>query len=134
MRERGNDVILLAEHFLHRFNMKYKKEISTITLDAKKLMLSYNWPGNVRELENVIERAVILSSRKALQADDLHISNTRRVTNVKNEILNLEELEYRTIEKALILSGGNMNGAAELLGISRFALYRKINKNGKTEN
>lgn len=129
LRERGNDVILLAEYFLKKFNMKYKKEISTISNEAKRFMLSYAWPGNVRELQNMIERAVILASRKSLQMSDLNVHNLRRaITDRNNNVLNLEKLEYQAIEKALSVSAGNMNKAADLLGISRFALYRKLNK------
>ncbi len=132
LRERGNDIILLAEHFLQKFCMKYKKEILSISQEAKKTMLAYAWPGNVRELQNMIERAVILSSCKSLQAGDLNLTSPRTATRSRsNETFNLEELEYQTIERALQVSDGNMNRAAELLGISRFALYRKLNRDEK---
>lgn len=128
LRERGNDIILLAEHFMNRFNLKYKKEIKTISSDAKKFMLNYPWPGNVRELQNVVERAVILSSGRSLSLNDLNIGN-RKISGPKNnDVLNLEELERMAIDRALELSEGNMNKAAEHLGISRFTLYRKLNK------
>lgn len=92
-------------------------------------MLNYSWPGNVRELQNVVERAVILSSGRSLLLSDLNISNNKKTVRSKSpEILNLDELEQHAIEKALALSDGNMNKAAELLGISRFSLYRKLNK------
>lgn len=128
LRERGNDIILIAEHFIHKFNLKYKKEIKTISNKAKKFMLNYPWPGNVRELQNMIERAVILSSDKSLQLNDLNTGNKNVLKKENNSILNLEELEHQAIEKALSVSEGNMNKAAELLGISRFSLYRKLNK------
>lgn len=129
LRDRGNDIMLLAEHFLAKFNQKYKKEIKGLSLDTRKLLISYSWPGNVRELQNVLERAVILSSGRFLQIDDFSMLNNQKKSKAKNtEILNLEKLEEQAIEKALSLSDGNMNKAAELLGISRFALYRKINK------
>lgn len=128
LRERGNDIILLAEFFLSKFNLKYKKEIKSIASDAKKILLNYLWPGNVRELQNMIERAVILSSKRILQAEDLNIRNKKTTKMSKAEVLNLEELEHIAIDKALEISEGNMNKAAELLGISRFALYRKLNR------
>jgi DNA-binding NtrC family response regulator len=129
LRERGNDIILLAEYFLTKFNQKYKKEIKGLSHDTKKLLMSYSWPGNVRELQNVLERAVILSSGRLLQVDDFSILNNQKKRKAKNtEILNLEKLEELAIEKALSLSEGNMNRAADMLGISRFALYRKMNK------
>lgn len=129
LRDRGNDILLLAEYFLTKYNLKYKKEIGTISNDIRKFMLNYSWPGNVRELQNLIERAVILSSGKSLQINNLNILSNRKSAREKNnEILNLEKLECQAIEKALRISDGNMNKAAELLGISRFSLYRKINK------
>lgn len=128
LRERGNDIILLTEYFLSKFNLKYKKEIKTISNEAKKQLLNYHWPGNVRELQNVVERAVILSAKSTLLPEDLNIGNKKATKSRINESLNLDELENTAITKALEISAGNMNKAAELLGISRFALYRKLNK------
>lgn len=128
LRERGNDIILLAEYFLSRYAHKYKKDISKLSSEVKRKLSSYNWPGNVRELQNTVERAVILSSGKALKADDFILSSTENRKQKNNEILNLEEIEREAIEKAIKLSSGNLNKAADMLGISRFALYRKINK------
>ncbi|MDR2129560.1 MAG: sigma-54 dependent transcriptional regulator [Odoribacteraceae bacterium] len=124
LRERGEDIILLAEHFLEKFARKYKKETRGLSRDAKAKLAAYAWPGNVRELQNVMERAVILAAEPLLKAGNitLHAHERRR----ENENLNLEALERETIEKALTRSGGNMNKAAELLGITRYALYRKI--------
>jgi DNA-binding NtrC family response regulator len=87
---------------------------------------SYHWPGNVRELQHALERAVILSSGYTLSSDDFLLKPASR--KVKQENLNLKELEQAAIEKALSQSGGNLNQAADLLGISRFSLYRKIEK------
>ena len=128
LRERGNDIILLAEHFLRKFALKYKKEFRGITAEAQKRLLNYSWPGNVRELQNIVERAVVLSSGNMLKANDflLQVSNKKQGTEVG--ILNLEQLELKAIEQALERSEGNLNKAAELLGISRFALYRKIKR------
>ena len=94
-----------------------------------KKLREYPWPGNVRELQSAIERAVILASGFTLYPDDFMLKTTanRRLKNVN---LNLDELEREAIEKALQQSGGNMSQAAELLGISRFSLYRKIEKQG----
>jgi len=128
LRERGRDIQLLTEYFLQKFSGKYKKPIIGITSDAKTKLESYHWPGNVRELQNAVERAVILSSGNKLTAADfmLQPSETRR--KHEPESLNLEQMEQETIEKALKRSLGNMNKAAELLGITRFSLYRKIKK------
>ena len=129
LRERGKDIDLLAEHFLQRYTKKYKKDIRNISGQALKKLREYNWPGNVRELQHAIERAVILASGFTLMADDFLLKATVSRKS-KAENLNLDQLEKEAIEKALTQSGGNMNRAAELLGISRFTLYRKIEKLG----
>lgn len=127
LRERGKDIELLARHFLHRFAKKYKKEIRNISTSALRKLNAYNWPGNVRELQHAMERAVILASGYTLSADDFMLKPAP-VRKTKSENLNLEELEQSAIEKALEQADGNINQAAELLGISRFALYRKMEK------
>ena len=129
LRERGNDILLLAEYFLKKFAHKYKKDIHSISAEAKKRMMEYNWPGNVRELQNTIERAVILNSDKILNTKDIVLNSIDKKRQIKdNEILNLEILEKNAIEKAIKKSKGNINKAAELLGITRYALYRKLKK------
>jgi DNA-binding NtrC family response regulator len=124
LRERGDDVFLLAEHFLKQSAYKYKKNINGFSEDAKNKLKAYHWPGNVRELQNMIERAVILSSDKILKSNSIVIRTNERGQTPEN--LNLEEMERKTIEKALLRTGGNMNKAAEILGITRFSLYRKL--------
>jgi len=128
LRERGRDIQLLAEYFLQKFSSKYKKQIKGITTDAKTKLESYNWPGNVRELQNAVERAVILSSGNKLTANDFMLQPAETRKKHEPESLNLEQMEQETIEKALKRSEGNMNKAADLLGITRFSLYRKIKK------
>ncbi|MDL2223293.1 sigma-54 dependent transcriptional regulator [Bacteroidales bacterium OttesenSCG-928-M11] len=128
LRERGNDMILLANHFLEKFCHKYKRSIDSLSRDAKEKILAYSWPGNVRELQNVIERAVILSSGQTLKGSHIILQTTERRKTQNNEVLNLEKLEKEAIDKALIRTNGNMNKASELLGITRYALYRKIKK------
>ena len=128
LRERGNDKILLAEYFLKKFAQKYKKEIRKLSNEAKSKIMNYDWPGNVRELQNVLERALILSSDKILKPESIILKTPELRKKAGNEILNLEELERGAIQKAMRQSGGNMNKAAELLGITRYALYRKIKK------
>lgn len=129
LRERGKDIELLADHFLERYSKKYKKDIRNISVPAMKKLREYNWPGNVRELQHAIERAVILASGFTLTSDDFILKATASRKS-KAENLNLDQLEKEAIEKALMQSGGNMNRAAELLGISRFTLYQKIEKLG----
>jgi DNA-binding NtrC family response regulator len=126
LRERGQDVILLANHFLEKFSHKYRKEAGELSTDAKNKIMNYAWPGNVRELQNVMERAVILSSGKSLKAGNITLQGDGRKKD--SDSLNLNDVERETIEKALKRSDGNLNKAADLLGITRYALYRKIKK------
>lgn len=127
LRERGNDVLLLAAFFLEKYARKYKKDIRGISPAAQRKLKEYGWPGNVRELQHALERAVILASGYLLNADDFMLKPT--APNRKQaEMLNLEELEKRAIDMALAQSDGNMNRAAQLLGISRYTLYRKMEK------
>ena len=130
LRERGNDIILLADHFLDRYTRKYKKEIHGLTREAKNKLLKYVWPGNVRELQHTIERAVILGDGSMLKPENFLFHTTSKQKKEEEVILNLEQLERQAIEKALRISNGNISRAAEYLGITRFALYRKLEKLG----
>ena len=126
LRERGNDIILLAEHFTEKYSHKYGKKVPRITREAKEHLLKYTWPGNVRELQHIIERAVILGNGLSLHPDDLALKPSQRSKGKEPANLNLKELEQQAIDRAMELSDGNMNRAAELLGITRYALYRKL--------
>lgn len=131
LRERGEDILLLAEHFLTKYNRKYHKEAKGLTREAKNKLLKYNWPGNVRELQHTLERAVILSENNLLRPNDFFFPHTTAGNDNENiPELNLEKLERKAIEQALKTSCGNMSRAAELLGITRFTLYRKLEKLG----
>ena len=128
LRERGNDIHLLTARFLQRYNAKYKKHIHEITPEAKRMLANYQWPGNVRELQNAVERAVILSTGNRLTESSFMLQPTEIKRTVEQETMNLKQLENETIEKALKRCGGNLNEASELLGISRYSLYRKLGK------
>ena len=128
LRERGKDILLLARHFLNRYCYKYKKEITGFTRDAQQKLLQYNWPGNVRELQHAVERAVILAPGKLLEPDNFMLRPPYSSTTGDLETLNLMELEQKAIEKAMKKCEGNISRAAEMLGITRFALYRKLEK------
>lgn len=130
LRERGNDIILLADHFLDRYTRKYKKKIHGLTREAKNKLLKYAWPGNVRELQHTIERAVILGDGSILKPENFLFHTTSKQKKEEEVVLNLEQLERQAIEKALRISNGNISRAAEYLGITRFALYRKLEKLG----
>ena len=129
LRERGEDVLLLADHFLKKYAHKYKKEIQGLTRETKQKLMRYQWPGNVRELQHAMERAVILSQSAWLRPNDFMLTPQPEKKNDLEEVLNLEELELRAIKKALKRCAGNVSEAAELLGITRYALYRKMSKN-----
>ena len=127
LRERGNDILLLADFFLEKYARKYHKPVQGLDRAARKKLLKYPWPGNVRELQHAIERAIVLTTGNELHADDF-LLYPRPAQPPARETLNLQELERQAVERAMQMSGGNMNQAAELLGITRYALYRKIEK------
>ena len=130
LRERGNDIQLLADYFLARYARKYKKEIRGLSRDARSKLQNYSWPGNVRELQHAIERAVILSDGTMLRPENFMLQPTVSNKTADLEELNLSILEKEAIERALRRAEGNVTRAAELLGITRFALYRKLDKLG----
>lgn len=129
LRERGNDIQLLADFFLGKYARKYHKPVKGIDREARAKLQAYPWPGNVRELQHAVERAIVLSHGETLCPDDFLLYPPVRATGVP-PTLNLQQLERQTVERAMQLSGGNMNQAAELLGITRYALYRKLEKLG----
>ncbi|MEO4765109.1 sigma-54 dependent transcriptional regulator, partial [Bacteroides uniformis] len=130
LRERGNDILLLAEYFLQRYARKYQKEMRGLTREAKNKLLKYAWPGNVRELQHTMERAVILGDGSLLRPENFMFQASVSRQKKEEEVLNLEQLERQAVERAMRLSEGNVTRAAEYLGITRFALYRKLEKLG----
>ena len=130
LRERGDDIVLLAEHFLQKYAHKYKKEIQGLSREAKQKLLRYSWPGNVRELQHAIERAVILAQFGWLRPDDFMLTPQPEKKSLLDETLRLEELELKAIQRAMKKAVGNVSNAAEMLGITRYTLYRKLQKLG----
>lgn len=124
LRERGEDIILLAEHFLTLYAHKYGKPKMTLNRDARQRLLKHTWPGNVRELMHSVERSVLLSKGTTLCAQDFVLEEPSRRNQMQT--LNLERLEQEAIDRAMQIAGGNVTHAADLLGITRFALYRKL--------
>jgi hypothetical protein len=121
----------LADFFLQRYRKKYKKELRGISKEARKMLQLYRWPGNVRELEHAIERAVILSTGTMLTADDFMLRSPQSSNAIpEKEKYNLERMERETINEVLRICGGNITLAAEMLGITRTSLYRRIEKFG----
>jgi len=126
LRERKEDILLLAGHFLVNLSHKYHKKTQGFSREATKALKKYNWPGNIRELEHIIERAVIISDEEMIQVEDLHFSSKKTITLSEN--LNLEEAEKTMIHQALQKHRGNISKAAKDLGLTRAALYRRLDK------
>lgn len=133
LRERGQDILMLAQHFLERSLRKYGLSQRTLTEDAKATLLRYQWPGNVRELDHVIDRAVVLSQGSELTSTDLNL----RILNDPDQTLQLthkggrktlDDLEREAIRDALAETNGNVSEAARLLGVGREALRYRIQK------
>jgi two-component system response regulator AtoC len=129
LRERQEDIPLLAQHFLKKFAVENQKEITGFSPEAADLLLRYEWPGNVRELENAIERAVILAKNSQVEIIDLPQENLLLTHSVPAE-RNLSEVEREHIMNVLSETGGNYSQAARILGISRATLYNKIGAQG----
>lgn len=129
LRERRQDIPLLATYFLNRYAERYRKPANTFDPAAMQAMLDYGWPGNVRELDHAVERAVLLSSGDTLRVSDLSLRAPRENTQ-RLEELSLEEVESLLIRKAIDRYSGNISQAAEALGLSRSALYRRLQKYG----
>jgi transcriptional regulator with PAS, ATPase and Fis domain len=143
LRERVDDIPLLTQYYLDYFNQKYKRYL-TITSDAMSALLAYQWPGNVRELAHVVERAVILSESETLEVTSLvgepldNIPAKQQVPeltedklnyqNSTEETFNLAVVEQRTVRAALKYHQGNVTKAAKALGLTRGAMYRRLEK------
>jgi two-component system response regulator HydG len=129
LRERKEDIPLLAQHFLQKFRRETNKPVTTISRDALNLLTSYDWPGNVRELENAVERAVVLAKSRVLTKDDFaFLLRQKLVHDVSEEPKSLEEVERRHIEKILNETDWNISKAAKILGVNRTTLHAKIKK------
>ncbi|MBN2354813.1 sigma-54-dependent Fis family transcriptional regulator [candidate division KSB1 bacterium] len=131
LRERVDDIPLLLDHFLQLYCRKYNKPLKSVHPSTLKKLEKYRWPGNVREFSHAIERAVIMSESKTLQPMDLFISEQEKPdSQLAVDELNVEQVEKMLIRKAMEKSGGNISYAAKELGLSRSALYRRIEKYG----
>jgi DNA-binding NtrC family response regulator len=129
LRERREDIALLGAHFLARYAARYRRPVQRFDPAALQAMMQYSWPGNVRELEHTIERAVLMSRTADIQPADLSLSSPRAQTQ-NLEDLSLEAVEAVLVRKALQRFQGNVSQAAEALGLSRGALYRRMEKYG----
>ena len=144
LRERGRDILLLARHFMRYFSDRMQKRVEEIDVEAQQLLLGYEYPGNVRELKNIIERAVILTKGESITEEllperMLTPARTESFSGLKEKlgvefvpgVDTIESVERKMIQKALDLNGGIKSKAAEMLGISRFQLLRRLEKYGE---
>ena len=132
LRERREDIPPLAAYFLARYVQRYRKQVQGIDSGAIQAMLQHPWPGNVRELDHTIERAVLMARGSQIETVDLGLGASRISGQVGQglEEMSLESVESILIRKALQRSNGNVSQAAEALGLSRGALYRRMEKYG----
>jgi len=140
LRQRKDDIPLLAQHFLETLSARNRKRIKGFTPGAMQRLIKYDWPGNVRELMNAVERAVVLSRSEylsdedfptiqSLEANDAEASPPSDVIHIDGDV-SLEEVERETILKTLAAAGGNKSEAARRLGITRKTLHKKLKAYG----
>jgi DNA-binding NtrC family response regulator len=131
LRERGRDIDLMAVYFLDKFSVKYGKGQMSFDKDAMQALKNYPWPGNIRELEHSIEKAVILSDFRVVQADDLFLKKVPvQGANPAEVPESFDDYEKTIIRKTLLRNMGNLSNAARELGISRPTMYKKIKQYG----
>jgi len=136
LRDRGSDVLLLAKHFIDRFNREFKKNVYKISPEAAQMILEYHWPGNVRELRNTLERAILLEAEDVLLPEHLLFAEAQTASRAGTSAvppstdMTLDEVEKEYIRRVVEAVGWNKNRAAKTLGIDRTTLYTKIRKYG----
>jgi two-component system, NtrC family, response regulator HydG len=132
LRERREDIPLLLEHFIGLYARKYNMPRKRLTADALERLSAYDWPGNVRALRHAVERAVILSEGNAFEADDFPLSAEHHTAPpaASGAALDLDTLERDAIQRALQQHKGNVSRAAQVLGLTRASLYRRMQKYG----
>lgn len=140
LRDRPDDIVIIAEHYLDHYCKKYNKPAKHLSVEAEKTINQYHWPGNIRALRHAIERAIILSESAELMSTDFQLSSTTETKSIDAIVeqadsantseLNLENIERLTIEKALKTHRYNISHTAKALGLTRAALYRRMEKYG----
>jgi two-component system, NtrC family, response regulator HydG len=128
--DRPEDLPMLAEHFLSKFKTRYEKTDRQIPDDVMATLQKYRWPGNVRELQHAMERAIILSEKPMLTLEDFGVTRNENSGDLIFDQLNLDKLEKWAIKKAMDKHKGNVSHAAQELGLSRGAMYRRMEKYG----
>jgi DNA-binding NtrC family response regulator len=130
LRDRRSDIPLLAQHFLRQHAQRYRKRINGFEPAALEALMAHPWPGNVRELDHAVERAVLMTQAEKIRVSDLGLRTTSDDANRRLDDMSLEEVESFLIKKALGRFDGNVSRAAEALGLSRSALYRRLQRYG----
>jgi transcriptional regulator with PAS, ATPase and Fis domain len=130
LRERGNDILILAEFFLKKYAWKYNRPNLKINQHANEKLLKYKWPGNIRELQHTIEKAVILSESDILKPEDFYLRNISSAKS-NDTFTTLEELEKQMIQQAIDKNNGNFTAAADQLGVTRQTLYNRLKKSSQ---
>lgn len=130
LRDRRDDIARLATYFLNRTATRYRRSFTGFESDAIAAMERYPWPGNVRELEHCVERAVLMANGSTVRAADLLLTGTAAPAAPNLDDLSMDEVEQLLVKKALARFGGNVSKAAEALGLSRSAMYRRLEKFG----
>ena len=128
LRQRGNDIILLAQHFIKQFSRENNIEEKLLSAAAQNKLLAYNFPGNVRELKSVIELALVMSNQKNIQPDDIVFSQSTFENELLSQDLTMEQYEKKIILHVLAQCNGNVIMAAEKLNIGKSTIYRLLNK------
>ena len=129
LRERREDIPLLAAHFLRVHSQHYRKRLTGYEPPALQLLIEHNWPGNVRELDHAVERGVLMAQGQTLRYSDFSLK-TSRDSNSRLEDMSLEDVEASLVKKAMARYDGNVSHAARALGLSRSALYRRLQRYG----
>jgi DNA-binding NtrC family response regulator len=128
LRERQEDIPALAMHFLRSHATRYRKDIEGFAPEALDALLRHPWPGNVRELDHAIERAALLAEGPTVRAADLGLAPDIAEEGTRIDAMTLADVEAHLIRRALDRAGGNVTDAARALGLSRSALYRRLEK------
>ncbi len=145
LAERQQDIIPLAEFYLAHFSQKYQRENKALTNNAQQALLAYHWPGNIRELSHLVERAVLLSVNAHICSDDLHLSASKQnsvpqaIHHTNNShaalpLMTLAEAELQLIKQALLQTDHHIPKAAELLGLTKASMYRRLEKYDLAKN
>jgi len=130
LRERVEDIPLLIHHFISLYSERYHKSKLSVSSSTMARLERYHWPGNVRELEHAVERALILSEGSLLRPEDFFLTESEKSKESAGDEMKLTEMEKSAIQKALSKHGGNITQTAKELGLTRTALYRRLEKHG----